>query len=111
MYKRLLILSLVLMLSVALSAASGGGVCFTHEEVAALERLKSKAIARKKHIRILERQIEKMTQIAAHGRREREKLLRQVKPCPRCRCLVPWLVTGLTAGACTVGMITVGVIR
>ena len=110
MYKRLLILSLVLLLSVALSAASGG-VCFTHEEVAALERLKSKAIARKKHIAILERQVEKMKQIAAQGRREREKLLRQVKPCPRCRFLVPWLVTGLTAGACTVGMITVGVIR
>ena len=98
---------LLILLCIALSAASKG-VCFTDAEVAKLERLKKIAIARKKHIAILSKKVEKIRRIAEQGRREREKLLMRLKPC---RCVVPWLVTGLTAGACTAGIITIGVVK
>ena len=107
MYRHINALMILVMLCFVLSAASGG-VCFTDAEVAKLERLKKIAIARKKHIAILSKKVEKIRRIAEQGRREREKLLRRLRPC---RCFVPWLVTGLTAGACTVGMITIGVVK
>ena len=109
MYRHVNALMLLVLLCIALSAASNG-VCFTDAEVRKLERLKRVAIARKKHIAILEEKIEKIKRITEQGRREREKLLRRLKPC-HCRCVVPWLVTGLTAGACTAGIITMGVVK
>ena len=107
MYRHINALMLLVLLCIALSAASGG-ICFTHEEVAQLERLKRVAIARKKHIEILEKKVEDIRRIAEQGRRERARLVRGMRPC---RCFVPWLVTGVTVGACAVGMITVGVVK
>ena len=84
-------------------------VCFSKVQLGKLERLKAIAKARKKHIKLLERQIVMMKANAAKARRERLNMV--IRQRTWCRCIVPWVIAGVTLGGCAAGMVAVGVTR
>ena len=90
---------------------AGGGVCFTEGELKQIEALKRKAATRAKIITALRKQIAEMKAAAMQGRIERQAILLKAKPCRACACALPWIVTGVVGGACSAGLITLGVLR
>jgi len=98
-----------------LGSAKPAQYCFTPEQFRKIERLKIRAIAYKaKNVRY-QKTVEALLAELNKARAERlqqqiktRRALRRIKPCS---CTLPWIVTGLTAGACGAGMIAIGIIK
>jgi len=80
-----------------------GEVCFSEVQLGKLEKMKALSVARKKHIAILERQISSLKKAASKARW-------RCVPKP-CRCILPWVITGVTMGGCAAGIVYMGVAR
>lgn len=99
----------VIFLMVCSYASAEPKVCFSKAQLTKLEKLKAIAKARKKHIKLLERQIVMMKANAEKARRERLNMVMRQRT--YCRCIVPWVIAGVTAGGCAAGLVAVGVTR